>query len=143
MIAVIPNRKFFSCKDPHEINELMVLSPYALFVFAALVKYCYDVQYPAPTITSIGRTKEEDLALGAESNSHQTLRAFDISSAPYSKKIIDDIISYMTKHYGQWGAVNSKGEVRLAIYHKVTNGALHFHFSVHSRFSLPSFVGSV
>lgn len=141
--ASIPNKKFFDLKVPTEIYELQVLSPYALFIFAAVVKYCYDVGFPAPTITSIGRTQEEDAALGAESNSHQTLRAFDISSRPYTKKAIDDIIAHMTKNYGQYGAVNDKNEIRLVIYHKVEHNTFHFHFSVHSRFSLPAFTGSV
>lgn len=136
------NRQFFTCKYPDEIHELMVLHPYALIVFAGLVAYCMDRGYPAPVITCIGRTPEEDEAEGAESDSHSTLRAFDVRSSIYTQDQIEDICSYMNKEFAQYAAESAKTQKRiLAVYHKVTGGGLHFHFQVHGRFRLPVFKG--
>lgn len=136
------SRRFFTCKYPEEIHELMIVHPYALLVFAGLSAYCFERNYPAPVITCIGRTPEEDEAEGAESDSHSTLRAFDISSRPYTQAQIDDIIQHMTKTYGKYGAISAKtGKVSLVLHHKVDGGAFHFHFQVHSKYRLPTFQG--
>jgi hypothetical protein len=119
----------------------MALHPYALVVFAGLVACCWENNLPAPVLTSIGRTAEENLAEGAESDSHVTLRAFDISSRPYTMPQIEFIISYMTKKFGHLGAVNDKRQVRLVVYHKTETGAFHFHFQIHGKYRLPPFTG--
>lgn len=137
------SRRFFTCKYPDEIRELMVLHPYALIVFAGLVAYCMDRGYPVPIITCIARTPEESVAEGAESDSHETLRAFDISSHPYTLAQIEDIAAYMNTEFAQYAAVSSKtGKKVLCVYHKTdANGAYHFHFQIHGRFRLPVFTG--
>ena len=137
------SRRFFTCKYPDELHELMVLHPYALLVFAGLSAYCYDRGYPEPVITCIGRTPEEDVQEGAESDSHSTLRAFDISSRPYTMAQIEDIADYMNREYAQYAAVSAKtGKRILCVYHKTEkNGALHFHFQIHGRWRLPVFKG--
>jgi hypothetical protein len=135
------SRRFFTCKYPNEIHELMVIHPYLLVVFAGLVAYCHDRSYPAPVITSIARTPEENEADGAESDSHVTLRAFDVRSSSYTQDQVDDICEYMNREFSQYAAVNNKGARRLAVYHKVAGGALHFHFQIHRRFALEVFKG--
>jgi hypothetical protein len=135
------SKRHFTCKYPDEIHELMVIHPYALIVFAGLVAYCHDRSYPSPILTSIARTPEENEADGAESDSHVTLRAFDISSRPYTLAQIEDICAYMKNEFKQYAAVNAKGANRLVVYHKVDKGAMHFHFQIHRRFSLPEFKG--
>lgn len=136
------NRQFFTCKYPDEIHELTVLHPYALIVFAGLVAYCMDRNYPAPVITCIGRTPEEDEAEGAESDSHSTLRAFDVRSTVYTQAQIEDICDYMNKEFAEYAAVSAKtGKRILAVYHKVEDGQWHFHFQCHGRFRLPKFMG--
>lgn len=136
------SKKHFSCKYPDEIHELMVLHPIALLVFAGLVSYCSERGYPAPVLTCIGRTPEEDLSTGAESDSHSTLRAFDVRSSIYTQAQIDDICAYMNKAYAQYAAVSSTtGKKSLAICHKVKGGAMHFHFQIHGRYRLPTFKG--
>lgn len=137
------NKTFFSFKTPSEIEELRVIHPYAFFIAAGLVKYCYDVGFPSPIFTSLARTHEENMLEGAESDSHVTMRAFDVSSRPYTVKQIKDIQEYMTKNYGKYGAENSNGQIRLVVYHKVESGAFHFHFQIHSRYKLPIFNGVV
>lgn len=135
------NKQFWSCKDPQEINELMYVSPYLLMIFAGLVCYCKERNYPAPVITSIGRTKLEEAQAGAQSDSHLTLRAFDISSRPYTLAQIEDICHHMNKEYEQFAAMNVQGQKKLAVYHKVEGGAWHIHFQVHRRFALPEWKG--
>lgn len=135
------SKRHFTCKNPDEIHELMVLHPYALIVFAGLVAYCHDRGYPAPVITSIARTYEENMKDGAESDSHVTLRAFDVRSTCYTQKEIDDLVSYLNKEFAQYAAVNKQGNRRLAVYHAVEGGQFHFHIQVHARFRLPPFKG--
>lgn len=135
------NRRFFACKQAEEIHELTVLHPYALVVFAWLVQYCFEQGLPIPTLTSIARTPEEEAKEGAESDAHSTCRAFDVSSLPYHKRDIDEIIRVATKLFGKWGAINKEGQVRLVVYHKVTNGQWHFHFQIHRKFAQNTFTG--
>lgn len=135
------SKRFFTCKYKDEIHELMVIHPYALIVFAGLVSYCFDRKYPAPILTSIARTKEEELAAGAESDSHLTLRAFDISSHPYTLEQIQDICDYMNKEFAMYAAVTRSGKRSLAVYHAVPGGEMHFHYQIHGRFRLPPFKG--
>lgn len=135
------NRLFWSCKDPHELLELMYVHPYTLLVFAGLVAYCYDRGYPAPLLTSIGRTVEENELDGAESMSHPELRAFDISSRPYTLDQVKDICAYLNKEFDQYAAVSRSGKKLLALYHKVEGGAYHIHIQIHRRFALPIWKG--
>ena len=135
------NRQFWSCKDHLEIYELQFVHPYLLIVFAGLNAYCFDRGYPAPIITSLARTVEENDLVGAESDSHITMRAFDISSRPYTLKQIEDICDYMKKEFKEYAAVNKEGANRLAVYHKVEGGVMHFHFQIHRRFSLAKWLG--
>lgn len=135
------SKRFFTCKYPDEIQELMVIHPYTLLVLAGLIAYCHDRGYPAPVITCLARTPDEDDAVHAESDSHSTLRAFDVSGKSYTQAQIDDICSYMNKEFEQYAAVTKSGAKRLALYHKTDIGALHFHFQIHGRFRLPTFKG--
>ena len=135
------SKRFFTCKYPDEINELMVIHPYALIVFAGLVAYCHDRGYPAPIITSIARTAEENAKEGAESDSHCTLRAFDISSHPYTLDQIKDIKDYMNREFEQYAAYNKRGHRVLCVYHAVPGGAFHFHMQINRRWALPEFTG--
>lgn len=136
------SKRFFSCKHPDEINELMVIHPYALVVFAGLVAYCHDRGYPSPVITCIGRTKSEDISTGSESDSHSTLRAFDVRSSIYTQAQIEDICDYMNREFSQYAAISAKTNKKiLALCHKVSGGAMHFHFQIHGRFRLPEFKG--
>lgn len=135
------NKQFWSCKDPREISELMYVSPYTLLIFAGLVCYCSERGYPSPILTSIGRTKEEETTAGAQSDSHLTLRAFDISSRPYTLEQIQDICSYMNKEFELYAAVTATGKKVLALYHAVEGGVYHIHFQIHRRFALPAWMG--
>jgi hypothetical protein len=144
------SRRFFACKYPEEIHELAVLHPYALIVFAGLTAYCYDRGYPAPTLTSIGRTEEENAKDGAESMAHPELRAFDVRSTDYTLAQIEDIKEYMNREFAQYAAVSSSnGKKLLCVYHEVrklvkgkwVSGGWHFHFQIHRRWALPTFTG--
>lgn len=135
------NQRFFECKYPDEIHELTILHPYALFVFAWLVRLCFENKLPAPILTSIARTSEEDELEGAVSDSHRTLRAFDVSSKAYTQEQIEFITIKLSKLLSQFAAVNSEGEPRLVVYHKTKKGAWHFHFQVHAKYRLPEFKG--
>lgn len=133
--------QWFKFKDPSEYVELQYLHPYAFLVFADLVRFCHDSKMPTPVVTCVCRTPEEDAALGAESDSHSTRRAFDISSRPYTKDQINSILNYMNTQWLKYAAINSQGQVRLAIYHKVDGNAFHFHFQIHKRYELPVWHG--
>ena len=135
--------EFFKVKYQLEIYELQVLHPYAFYVFAHLVKLCYENKFPAPMLTSIGRTEEENIEVEAISDTHVTLRAFDISSVIYSKSQINMIVDHFNNHpeLKQYAALNNAGEIRLAIFHKTPTGMLHFHFQVAKRYSLPKWEG--
>lgn len=139
--SMAKSKRHFYMKNPTEIHELMVLHPYALIVFAGLVAYCFDRGYPAPVITSIARTEEENAAAGAESDAHVSLRAFDVRSFVYTEEQIEDIKQYMNKEFEMYAAVNSKGHRVLCVYHKVEGGGMHFHLQIHRRFALPYFQG--
>jgi hypothetical protein len=133
--------QFFSFKDESEWKELQYLHPAALMVFADLVRFCHDSKMPAPVITCLLRTPEENEAVGAESDSHVTRRAFDVRSSTYTKGQIESIVNYMNTQWTKYAAINSHGQVRLAVHHKTTQGALHFHFQINRRYSLPKWEG--
>ena len=136
------SKRFFSFKHPDELQEIMVIHPYTLIVLSGLVAYCHDRGYPAPVITCLARTPDEDDAVGSESDSHSTLRAFDVRSTSYTQSEIEDICSYMNREFAQYAAVSAKtGKKLLALHHKVAGGAMHFHFQIHGRFRLPTFQG--
>lgn len=136
--------QFWKCKDREEIHELTIIHPYALVVFSDLVRFCYDSKYPAPVLTSICRTSTENELVGGESDTHVTRRAFDISSKNYTKDQITNICNYLNLTWGkQYGAINSQGQVRLAIHHQVPGGAPHNHIQINRRFSLPEFTGEM
>jgi hypothetical protein len=136
------SKRFFTCKHPNEIHELMVIHPYLLVVFAGLVSYCHSCGYPAPVITCIGRTPAEDDAVGAESDSHSTLRAFDVRSSTYTAEQIKDICDHMNREYADYAAVSAKtGKKILALHHKVDGNSFHFHIQIHGRYRLPVFKG--
>lgn len=136
------SKRHFTFKDPNEIHELTVVHPYLLLVLSGLVAYVHDRGYPPPVITCLARTPDEDDAVGAESDSHSTLRAFDVRSSVYTQDQIEDICDYMNKEFAQYAAVSAKtGRNILALHHKVAGGAMHFHIQIHRRFALPTFKG--
>lgn len=135
------NQKFWDIKDDHEAEELKYLHPYALLIFADIVRFCYDSKIPAPTITSLLRTQEEEAAAGAESTSHLTRRAFDLRSKDYTKSQIESVCNYINTHWIKYAAKNSQGQIRGAIYHRVEGGAFHFHIQISAAFALPEWKG--
>jgi len=64
----------------------------------------YDIEL---TITATTSTTEEDRLLGRVSDTHRTRRAFDIRTRNLPEAFIAELISYLTKKYGKYGAVSS------------------------------------
>jgi hypothetical protein len=135
--------QFFTCKDKNEIHELTIIHPYLLVVLADLVRFCHDSKYPAPIITSLCRTTEENELVGGESDTHVTRRAFDISSRNYSSDQIKNIVTYLNTSWVKYAAMNTQGQIRLAVHHKVPGGAPHTHIQIAKRYSLPEFTGEI
>lgn len=134
--------KFWDIKNPQEIEELKYIHPYLLLVLADTIRFCYDSKLPTPVITCLCRTEEEEAQVGAESTSHLTRRALDLRSSVYTKSQIETICNYLNQTWGKkYGAINTQGQIRLAIYHRVEGGAYHFHAQIHARFALPEWKG--
>lgn len=134
--------KFWDIKDESEIEELKYIHPYLLLIFADLTRFCYDSKLPAPVISCLARTKVEEAQAGAESTSHLTRRALDLRSSIYTKQQIDTICNYLNTNWGaKYGAKNSQGQIRLAIYHRVEGGAFHMHLQISAIFALPEWKG--
>lgn len=135
------DRKFWDIKETENIEELKYLHPYAFLIFADICRFCYDSKYPAPVLTSIQRTQEEEAQAGAESTSHLTRRAFDLRSSIYTKQQIETITNYVNTNWVKYAAKNSQGQIRAAVYHRVEGGAVHFHIQISIMFALPEWRG--
>lgn len=59
------------------------------------------------TLTATVSTGEEDKALGRISDTHRTRRAFDIRTKNLPDAFIAELIAYLSKKYGKYGAVVS------------------------------------
>lgn len=136
------SKKWFDIKDEKELEELKYVHPYLFLILADIVRFCFDSKFPAPIVTSLCRTAEEEAEAGAESRSHMTRRAFDLRSTVYTKDQRDAIMNYVTATYGtKYGAVNSQGQIRIMVHHKVDGSQFHFHTQIHRRFELPEWKG--
>jgi hypothetical protein len=135
------NRRFISFKYPEEIQELTVMHPFILMIIADLSAFCWMQGYPAPVITCLGRTDEENHREHSVSETHPELRAFDLRSEVYTEVQHAAIVKHLQQKFNQWAAVGPDGQPRLVVYHKTDIGSFHFHVQLHSKFALPKFVG--
>jgi hypothetical protein len=133
--------KFWDIKETENIEELKYIHPYLLLIFADIVRFCYDSKIPAPIITCLARTEEEECEAGAETRGHMQRRALDLRSSIYNKQQIETITNYINSHWVKYAAKNSQGQVRGAVYHRVEGGVFHFHIQLSVMFALPEWKG--
>lgn len=135
------DQKFWDIKDKAEIEELKYIHPYLLVMWADIVRFCFDSKLPAPIITCLCRTEEEEAEAGAETRSHMQRRALDLRSSIYTKTQIELITNYVNANWIKYAAKNSQGQIRGAVYHRVKDGAFHFHIQISIMFALPEWRG--
>lgn len=87
------------------------------------------------TITATVSTLKIDQELGRKSPSHREKRASDLRSRNWPQERKVEFKKYLGDKYGEFSAVNSKGEKRLVVLHDSGHGE-HFHIQIHSKFKL-------
>lgn len=118
-------KKYFTCKDGVNIEDLMYMNPYLLKMLTSLALYCSEHQLPC-VVTSI-----MDDAEGRVSKTHEQGRAFDVSVRDWPELHIHRVVHQFNQKYKDVGAISSKdGKSRPVVYHKVDGNAFHFHFQV-------------
>lgn len=86
-------------------------------------------------LTATVSTKEEDLALNRESDTHRTRRAFDVRTRDLPESLIAELCSIARKKYGQYGA-SVKGVPALVVYRPHGSGP-HLHVQLNRKYALP------
>lgn len=87
------------------------------------------------TITSTVSTGEEDRTLGRVSDTHRTRRAFDIRTKNLSEEFITELVDYLTKKYGKFGAIASA--LPKLVVNKSHGTGPHLHIQLNRKFALP------
>lgn len=119
---------------PEIKDRLIYLTPMAMQFLADFVQWALDKNLPV-VITEAVTTKAEDEALNRVSDSHETGRAFDISSKGWTRDEIDDCVRVFFAKYRLIGATDAVGSPRPIIHHDSGHGA-HFHCQVNRRYAL-------
>jgi len=86
-------------------------------------------------LTATVSTKEEDLALNRESDTHRTRRAFDVRTRDLPETLIAELCSITRKKYGSYGA-SVKGAPSLVVYKPHGTGP-HLHVQLNRKYALP------
>lgn len=106
-------------------EDLEMISPYLLLIFADLTIYAHEHNLPV-VISSI----REDVS-GRKHRTHKEGRALDLSSRKWSRFHIDRVCLKLNKKYKEIAAFSaSDGKPRACVYHKLKNGQYHFHLQV-------------
>lgn len=121
--------EYFKLRQPLKINDLRMINPKLLQIFAFVVTWANERSLPVE-FTSIIRTPEENRMLGSSSSTHCDGRAFDMSARGWTTDDIDDLIFDVTDKFKDWGAISASDfQSRPVIYHDIGHGS-HFHFQV-------------
>ena len=111
-------------------ERFVLMHPQAQELASAMVEWArinYDIEL---VITETRTTKTEDEALGRESDTHRTGRAFDIRTRDLPQEFIHDFIQYFSTLYGHLGAVSGKTNKPNLIHYKPHGTGPHFHVQI-------------
>lgn len=92
-----------------------------------------------PTITETVTLVEEDQALGRVSVSHSDCRALDLRSKGFTPDQRTRFEAYLVEKYGDIGAITSKGEKKLVVWHDSGHGE-HFHIQLNKTYALKAVI---
>lgn len=113
-------------------DDMAVLSQEVAKYMDSYAQEKYGVEI---TLTATVSTKEEDLALGRESDTHRTRRAFDVRTRDLPESLIAELCSIARKKYRQHGA-SVKGVPALVVYRPHGSGP-HLHVQLNRKYALP------
>lgn len=93
--------KFFSFKEPKKIPQLLEIQPILGLILFDMLNYCQNHSLPF-TITSVVRTLEENMKVGAKSLTHVEGRAFDLSIKGWDIFKIDEFCKHFNDKYVEY-----------------------------------------
>ena len=114
-------------KPEVDVFDLLRVDPVILAMISFTYEYCTQYNLPC-VITSL----MED-APGRTTRTHSDGRATDFSCRGFTDFHIARFQHEFKKVFKGKGALNSKGEDRPIVYHKVEGGVSHFHMQVRRR----------
>ncbi len=124
--------RFF--KNAKIADRASYLHPTAYKILEEMVEWCLK-RAISPVVTETVTTLDEDKALCRVSTTHCEGRAFDIRSAGWDSKNIEDFRKYFDGKYGFLGALSSTGKPSLIVHHDAGTG-LHFHVQLGRGFAV-------
>lgn len=121
-------KKYFKFKQPENLHQLQLISPYLLKILAYVVVFGLENGLDI-TITSAVRTPEENQQVGAVSMTHVDGRALDISVKQWPLELIKQLEAEVNFLFKDIGAISSKtGRPVPFLFHDGT--APHIHLQV-------------
>lgn len=120
-------------KEPRvatEYQELPNKNPKLLTLLNDIEKYSLDAFNKEPMVTRIFCTKEEEDALYVDNmaarpkvSPHEVWEAADLRSIIYTDDQINKLVNYVNSRYKYHTGLHP-----VALYHKISGNAFHFHF---------------
>src|SRR3982750_3736160 len=98
-------------KDGVSKERFQYIHPLAAAIAAQMNQWALTRELPF-VITSTVSTFQEDRALGRQSSTHRTARAFDISIHGWRESDIDEFTKFFEEIHGRFGAVSVSDNVR-------------------------------
>lgn len=124
-----------SFKHEKDKSKFLYLHPIALLLLFDMNWWAQERGLPF-LVTDTVTTKEEDIFLGRQSDTHRTGRAFDISIHGWSTDDIDEFMYHFKEKYEEYAAVNKHGDTVLIP--PINHGtAPHFHVQIHAKYTQP------
>ena len=127
-----PKLKLPKLKDKKLCTHLLYAHPLLISIMFDMAWYCEKNDLPF-NITSVIRSPSENLAVGGKSKTHETGRAFDLSTKNWSVWDIDTFVNIFNKKYKNDAAISRDGHPRLVVYHIGT--AAHLHIQINAKYS--------
>jgi hypothetical protein len=131
-------KKFVKFKHKNQLETVVMMHPLIISVMFDMAFYCSTRNIPF-VVTDTISTIKKDSKLGRISDSHRTMRAFDLRSKTFLPKQRIEFVSFFNEKYKDIASVSlSDNKPRLIVLHG-TGENIHFHISIHSKFKIKGF----
>jgi len=117
----------FTLKSDVSLTDLQEMNPALWILFSATILYCKEYNLPCK-ITSIKSDREN---VRAKSLTHETGRAFDLSTLGWTEMHIHRFVFLMNSDYREIAAISASDlEPRAAVWHDYDGQGDHIHLQV-------------